>query len=83
MHITAFLSDHSFGILSLLPNLLRDFGWNPGKKIHNWFGEKIAAKSPTNDPDMTFYEVCCMLNLLRRNNNIPKHDSTFNNSISL
>ncbi|PVD30056.1 hypothetical protein C0Q70_09317 [Pomacea canaliculata] len=47
--------DHSCGYCSLLPNLLRDFGWNPGKKIYNWFGDKV--KSKTNNADLTFKEL--------------------------
>ncbi|XP_059158385.1 uncharacterized protein LOC131942498 [Physella acuta] len=50
--------DHSCGYLSLLPNLLRKFGWNPGIRIRDWLGEKIKEKSPEkNNPDMTFYEL--------------------------
>lgn len=50
-----YMTDHSCGYCSLLPNLLRDFGWNPGKKIYNWFGDKV--KSKTNNADLTFKEV--------------------------
>ncbi|XP_012941508.1 uncharacterized protein LOC106012608 [Aplysia californica] len=49
--------DHSCGYLSLLPNLLRRFGWNPGKKIYKWFGEKIKAKSASGNPDLTFSDL--------------------------
>ncbi|CAL1535508.1 unnamed protein product, partial [Lymnaea stagnalis] len=49
--------DHSCGYLSLLPNLIRKFGWNPGKKIFKWFGDKIKNKSNTKNPDMTFLDL--------------------------
>ncbi|CAL1546595.1 unnamed protein product [Lymnaea stagnalis] len=49
--------DHSCGYLSLLPNLIRKFGWNPGKKIFNWFGDRIKSRSESNNPDMTFYDL--------------------------
>ncbi|XP_055864211.1 uncharacterized protein LOC106069171 isoform X2 [Biomphalaria glabrata] len=49
--------DHSCGYLSLLPNLLRRFGWNPGKAIYKWFGDKIQKKSAEKNPDMTFYDL--------------------------
>lgn len=50
------LTDASFGIFSLLPNLLTGYGWNPGNRIFQWFGEALAKKSNGN-PDITFLEV--------------------------
>ncbi|KAL4222119.1 hypothetical protein ACF0H5_018159 [Mactra antiquata] len=47
--------DHSCGYLSLLPNLVKGYGWNPGKKIYQWFGE--ALRQRTGDPDITFGEI--------------------------
>ncbi|GFO21426.1 hypothetical protein PoB_004793100 [Plakobranchus ocellatus] len=47
--------DHRFGYLSLIPNLLSSYGWNPGKRIYKWFGHKLAER--TGDPDITFKEV--------------------------
>ncbi|KAK3791651.1 hypothetical protein RRG08_050604 [Elysia crispata] len=55
--IESLFSDHSWGYLSLLPNLLSKFGWNPGKRITEYMGKKIAAKSKKKDPDMTFYDI--------------------------
>ncbi|CAG5119290.1 unnamed protein product [Candidula unifasciata] len=49
--------DHSCGYLSLIPNLLRRWGWNPGHKIFKWFGDRIKARTVTNNPDLTFYEL--------------------------
>lgn len=48
--------DASYGILSLLPNLLTGYGWNPGNRIYEWFGEALAKKSGGN-PDLTFLEL--------------------------
>lgn len=48
--------DASFGILSLLPNLLTGYGWNPGNRIYQWFGDALAKKSNGN-PDITFLEL--------------------------
>ncbi|XP_076461608.1 uncharacterized protein LOC143294076 [Babylonia areolata] len=47
--------DASCGYLSLLPNILRTFGWNPGRRIYNWFGDKMKEK--TGDPDFTFHQL--------------------------
>ena len=49
-------TDHKFGYLSLLPNLLSAYGWNPGKRIYKWLGKQIAAKTD-NNPDTTFKQV--------------------------
>ena len=54
MYIFLF-SDHSCGYCSLLPNLLKGFGWNPGKRMLRWFGEQL--KERTGDSDITFKEV--------------------------
>lgn len=53
---TIFMSDAKFGVLSLLPNLLTGYGWNPGNRIYNWFGEVIEKKM--GNKDVTFGEVC-------------------------
>lgn len=61
--IEQFLSeriDHIFldarcGYCSLLPNLVRSFGWNPGERIFRWFGDKLQEK--TGNADITFHEV--------------------------
>ncbi|XP_071112062.1 uncharacterized protein [Haliotis cracherodii] len=47
--------DHQCGYCSLLPNLMRGYGWNPGKKIFEWFGNQLEAK--THDKDITFKQV--------------------------
>ncbi len=47
--------DASCGYCSFLPNLLRTFGWNPGQRIYDWFGEKLEEK--TEDADITFHQV--------------------------
>ncbi|XP_041367006.1 uncharacterized protein LOC121381726 [Gigantopelta aegis] len=47
--------DHQCGYFSLLPNLLRSFGWNPGNRIYQWLGYKLEAK--TGSPDVTFEQL--------------------------
>ncbi|CAI9728166.1 XP_029641795.1uncharacterized protein LOC115216501 [Octopus vulgaris] len=47
--------DHKWGYLSLLPNLLKDYGWNPGKKIDEWFRKVFLEK--TGNPNITFWEI--------------------------
>ncbi|XP_055866055.1 uncharacterized protein LOC106061303 [Biomphalaria glabrata] len=47
--------DHKCGFLSLVPNLLRFYGWNPGNRIYRWFGERIYEK--TGNVDTTFKQV--------------------------
>lgn len=50
-----FFKDAKFGVLSLLPNLLSGYGWNPGLKLYNWMGEVIEKK--VGNKDITFGEV--------------------------
>lgn len=47
--------DGTCGLLSLLPNMFRHYGWNPGDRAMRWFGECLAVK--TGNPDITFQEV--------------------------
>lgn len=54
-YILSFMLDHSCGYCSLLPNLKKGFGWNPGKKMNHWFGEQLRER--TGDCDITFKEV--------------------------
>lgn len=49
------LIDHRCGYLSLLPNLLSGFGWNPGKRLYKWFGDQLRER--TGDGDITFRQV--------------------------
>ncbi|XP_052071478.1 uncharacterized protein LOC127709846 [Mytilus californianus] len=48
--------DARFGIFSLLPNLLTEFGWNPGNRFLETLGEALASKTNGN-PDLTFAEL--------------------------
>lgn len=47
--------DHSCGYFSLLPNLIKGYGWNPGKKIFHWFGNALCEQ--TGNADITFSEI--------------------------
>lgn len=47
--------DHSCGYFSLLPNLIKAYGWNPGKRIFHWFGN--AMETRTGSADITFNEI--------------------------
>ncbi|XP_038077328.1 uncharacterized protein LOC119745176 [Patiria miniata] len=47
--------DARFGKLSFLPNMLRRYGWHPGKKIFHWFGERVKEK--TGNADLTFKQL--------------------------
>ncbi|KAL5006725.1 hypothetical protein ScPMuIL_015531 [Solemya velum] len=53
--LTKIFLDHSCGYMSFLPNMLSGYGWNPGKKIYKWFGEKLFEL--TQDREITFSEV--------------------------
>lgn len=48
-------TDARFGYLSLLPNLIGGYGWNPGTRAYHWLGELMAQK--TGNPDITFSQV--------------------------
>ncbi|CAG5135984.1 unnamed protein product, partial [Candidula unifasciata] len=56
-NIEKVLLDHMCGCLSLLPNLFRRWGWNPGDRIYEWLGDKIKAKTESKNPDLTFFEL--------------------------
>ncbi|XP_048754204.1 uncharacterized protein LOC125665551 isoform X4 [Ostrea edulis] len=47
--------DAKFGVFSLLPNLLSGYGWNPGNRIYNWFGEMM--EQAMGNKDITFGEL--------------------------
>ncbi|XP_067948270.1 uncharacterized protein [Watersipora subatra] len=49
------LMDHSCGFCSLLPNLIRNFGWNPGKRFLSTMGELLERKGY--NADVTFKEL--------------------------
>ena len=53
------LTDHRCGYLSLIPNLLSGFGWNPGKRLYKWFGDQLRDR--TGNADITFRQVCIMI----------------------
>ncbi|XP_038078143.1 uncharacterized protein LOC119745681 [Patiria miniata] len=53
--ITKVFLDARFGKLSFLPNMLRNYGWHPGKKIFHWFG--LQLKKKTGKKDLTFKQL--------------------------
>ena len=48
-------SDHSCGCCSLLPNVMKKYGWNPGDRLYKWFAAKL--KEATGNKHITFMEV--------------------------
>ncbi|XP_070566611.1 uncharacterized protein [Ptychodera flava] len=48
-------TDYRFGILSFLPNLIRHYGWNHGRNMLEWFGDKLKDK--TGNADITFKQL--------------------------
>ena len=50
-----FFLDHRWGILSLIPNILSGFGWNPGNRFLEWFGDTL--EEATGNCDITFQQV--------------------------
>ena len=50
-----FFLDHKWGLLSLIPNLLSGYGWNPGNRMLEWFGKVL--EEATGNADITFQEV--------------------------
>jgi len=49
------IGDHRCGYCSLLPNLKSGYGWNPGKRLEKWLGEKVRAK--TGNANSTFLDI--------------------------
>ncbi|XP_022095676.1 uncharacterized protein LOC110981937 isoform X1 [Acanthaster planci] len=47
--------DAKFGLLSVLPNMMKRFGWHPGNKLYSWFGKMLYKK--TGNADITFEQV--------------------------
>ena len=60
-------SDACCGVCSFFPNVFRKFGWNPGKEVLDWFGEKLGEK--TGNPDITFKQVNRYEVALHKNHN--------------
>ncbi|XP_065930254.1 uncharacterized protein [Magallana gigas] len=52
--LSSIVLDAKCGILSLLPNLLTRYGWHPGNRFYNWFGELLEKKM--GNKDVTFDE---------------------------
>jgi hypothetical protein len=51
---------------------LTGYGWNPGNRIYQWFGQALAKKANGN-ADLTFLQVIknnCENNTLNNRNNI-------------
>lgn len=55
LDLTNILNDHSYGYLSVLPNLLRYFGWNRGERFLEFFGNILEEH--TGNKDITFEQV--------------------------
>ena len=53
-YLSVFL-DHRYGILSFLPNMFSGYGWNPGNRFREWFGDIL--EQVTNNRDITFQQV--------------------------
>ena len=54
-HVSIYFTDHRFGYLSMIPNVIMSYGWNSGDKFTEWFGEQLKAR--TGNADITFQEV--------------------------
>ncbi|ESO99707.1 hypothetical protein LOTGIDRAFT_238744 [Lottia gigantea] len=53
--ISSILNSNPMGVLNLLPNMLRTYGWKPTTKLYTVMGEHFAAK--TGDADITFKQL--------------------------
>ncbi|XP_070532621.1 uncharacterized protein [Ptychodera flava] len=47
--------DHKCGYCSLLPNLVRHYGWNPGRNLLHWLG--LRLQETTGNANVTFKEL--------------------------
>ncbi|XP_077977071.1 uncharacterized protein LOC144432681 [Glandiceps talaboti] len=54
----SYLEDHACAVFSLVPNIIKDYGWNPGKKMLSWMGDKLEEK--TGKRNLTFKEAYMM-----------------------
>ena len=50
------ISDSTFGAISMVPNVMKRFGWNPANKFLNVL--KQIMEENTGNPNITFREVC-------------------------
>ncbi|XP_071966234.1 uncharacterized protein [Antedon mediterranea] len=55
MDLRKIFLDARCGVFSLLPNLNRYYGWHPGKRLFNWFGDQLYEV--TQNRDITFLEL--------------------------
>nr|XP_054767259.1 uncharacterized protein LOC129274479 [Lytechinus pictus] len=55
MNLKEYFLDATCGSCSLIPNLLRHFGWHPARRLFEWFGDRLADM--TGDADITFRQL--------------------------
>eukprot|EP00057_Strongylocentrotus_purpuratus_P005163 XP_003730347.1 PREDICTED: uncharacterized protein LOC100890697 [Strongylocentrotus purpuratus] len=55
MNLEGYFLDATCASCSLLPNLLKHFGWHPARRLFEWFGDRLEEK--TGDADITFKQL--------------------------
>nr|XP_054766801.1 uncharacterized protein LOC129273960 [Lytechinus pictus] len=55
MNLKEYFLDATCGSCSLIPNLLRHFGWHPARRLFEGFGDRLADM--TGDADITFRQL--------------------------
>ncbi|XP_063964623.1 uncharacterized protein LOC129275250 isoform X1 [Lytechinus pictus] len=55
MNLQGYFLDARCATCSLLPNLLRHFGWHPARRLFEWFGDRLEEQ--TGDADVTFKQL--------------------------
>ncbi|XP_022096774.1 uncharacterized protein LOC110982574 isoform X2 [Acanthaster planci] len=55
LDLKEFFLDASCGVCSLVPNVMKHYGWHPASKLYSWFGDRL--EDATGCRDITFQQT--------------------------
>ncbi|XP_038044381.1 uncharacterized protein LOC119719130 [Patiria miniata] len=55
LDLKRYFLDASCGFCSLIPNLMKHYGWHPATKLYSWFGDRL--EQATGLRDITFQQI--------------------------
>ncbi|XP_071803371.1 uncharacterized protein [Asterias amurensis] len=55
LDLKSYFLDASCGLCTMLPNLMKYYGWHPARKLYSWFGDRL--EQATGFRDITFKQV--------------------------